>query len=94
VLADHVGSTIVLDTCTLSATSPNGRPGDPSCQYLMLLAGHARAQSEVWAFATRLEKTGLFGSVRLLGTREGPFMDSRAVEFHMECGFSAKGATP
>lgn len=90
-LAEQLGANVVLENCTLNAMNPAGRPGDPAATHVLLLTGHARQQSEVWAYATRLEKTGLFASVRLLNTADRPFMDARAVEFHMECRLNEKG---
>jgi hypothetical protein len=94
VLACGLGPHVCLEDCTLNVFGAAGKPGDPAATHVVTLTGRARQQSDVWAYATRLEGTRLFASVRLLGTVELPFMDGHAVQFRMECGLEAKGGTP
>ncbi len=92
-LATTLGDEVVLRTCRLEPVSGPlvGRAGaavaggeEPLVIKLELM-GIALTQQAVTQVVLRLERTGLFRSVKLIDTRREPFMAGHAVAFRAEC---------
>lgn len=102
-VSKDLGSDVVLERCFLAPLdiAGDGRPvprsGDPTAgqvlyqKYSLDLTGYARTQMGVSQFVLRLERTGLFESVRLIKTQKRKFMDDQAVSFRIVCELSGKG---
>ncbi len=91
-LAKTLGNDVMLEECAVASTADPNRPADPNAGFTLSLVGQAKDQGSVWAYAMRLEKTGLFRQVRPPQTEDKPFMESRAVEFRMQCALDGKVA--
>jgi Tfp pilus assembly protein PilN len=54
-------------------------------RFVMGVAGFGRSQTAVSQFVLRLERSGLFDSVRIVSTIREPFLDDKAIAFRLEC---------
>ncbi len=54
-------------------------------RYTLTLSGYSQTQSAVPLFVLRLERLGLFESVRLEKSRRQGFLDGLTTAFHIEC---------
>lgn len=100
-LSDQLGEEVVLNNCQLIATNKNGKEGTGHLQesssslaagmplaerrHKLELSGFGRRQSSVSQFVLRLEKIGVFDSVRLINSYRQPFLNDQAVAFSVEC---------
>ena len=97
-LADQLGDEVVLNNCQLVVLNTDGTghlqeslsssaAGMPPAgrRHKLKLSGLGRRQSSVSQFVLRLEKIGLFGSVRLINSYRQPFLNEQAVAFSVEC---------
>lgn len=53
--------------------------------FTLEIGGLGREQTDVSQFVLKLERTGLFGTVKLLETARYPFGDGQAVSFRIRC---------
>ncbi len=99
VVARQLGEDVVLSNMALTPVKAGGEPapggkvkprGDAEI-ILVEVAGMAQSQPAVSAFILRLEKTGVFDKVRLLGTQRQPFLTGSAVTFRLECTLEGRG---
>ena len=100
-LGDQLGEEVVLNKCNLVATEKDGKEAtghlqqssSPSAAHIPLaerrhmleLSGFGRRQSSVSQFLLRLEKIGVFDSVRLISSYRQPFLNDQAVAFSVQC---------
>lgn len=100
-LSDGLGAEVVLRSCELNETmissiAPKGRKGESlnagggaddnnRMAFVLDVAGLARSQTAVSQFVLRMERSGMFDSVRLVSTIREPFMNSKAVAFRLKC---------
>jgi len=80
------------------AVSTPGRQ-DPSDKkehevtFALMVTGFGRSQTAVSQFVLRLERSGLFDSVRLIDANRQPFLNGKAIAFQLECSLgSNRGA--
>ena len=102
-LSERLGDRIVLNRCqlvTLGADDKviaadargllSGRPLAAflnECRHKLTLNGFGLTQESVSQFVLRLEGTGLFDPVRLVGSSRQSFLSDEAVAFTIECHF-------
>jgi Tfp pilus assembly protein PilN len=79
-LAHTAGPTVVLHRLAIDTTGPAITAGAA-----VRLAGLTDGPAEVSAFALRLEASGLFDRVSIVGSRREPFRDRIATAFEVEC---------
>ena len=100
-LGDQLGDEVVLNNCQLAALNKNGKDSTGPLQesfsssaadtrlaeqrYKLNLSGLGRTQSSVSQFVLRLERIGVFDSVRLVNSYRQPFLSGHAVTFSVEC---------
>ena len=99
--ANELGDEIVLSNYKLFSMQPNGSevkgdlktwlealPKDTLLaerRYGIRLSGFGRSQGSVSMFVLRMEKIGIFSSVRLLSSNRQNFLNDNAVSFSIEC---------
>jgi hypothetical protein len=54
-------------------------------RYGLKLSGFGRTQTSVSQFVLRLERIGIFESVRLLNSYRQAFLNDQAIAFSLEC---------
>jgi Tfp pilus assembly protein PilN len=100
-LSDQLGEEVVLNNCQLVVTDKDGKEapghlqksfsasgaGTPLAErrHKLELSGFGRTQSSVSRFVLRLEKIGVFDSVRLINSYRQPFLNDQAVAFSVQC---------
>jgi hypothetical protein len=100
-IGDTLGEEIVLNKCQLTTLVDDQRDvvkqikEEPTTsvlssyfadrRYTLTLSGYSQTQSAVPLFVLRLERLGLFESVRLEKSRRQHFLDGLATAFHIEC---------
>ena len=100
-LADELGHDVVLNHCGLVALksderevvgSPIDRRTSPPAgvvlaqrRYGLKLSGFGRTQTSVSQFVLRLERIGIFESVRLMNSYRQAFLNDQAIAFSLEC---------
>lgn len=99
IVARQLGDDVVLDNLLLAPVKAGGEtPGRPKTRpdgdmFLVEMTGMAQSQPAVASFVLRLEKSGLFDRVRLVGTQRQAFLTGSAVTFRLECSLEGKGGS-
>ena len=94
-LSDGLGDEIVLRSCELREmriSKPGPKADTGPIAFMVNLSGFGRSQTAVSQFVLRLERSGLFNSVRLSSTDREAFGDSKAIAFRLKC--TLEGASP
>lgn len=100
-LGDQLGEEVVLNNCQLVAVNEDGKNETGHLQesssflaastslaerrHKLEISGFGKTQSSVSRFVLRLEKIGIFDSVRLINSYRQPFLNGQAVAFGVEC---------
>ncbi len=103
-LSEGLGNEMVLRSCELNevmisgperpagTTSDSDVPVPGRTAFVLHIEGFGRSQTAVSQFVLRLERSGMFDSVRLERTIREPFMETKAIAFHLKC--TLEGTTP
>jgi hypothetical protein len=108
-LSNAVDDHVVLSNCELKPITPPDHPDQPAentddsttprerplpDRYIVHLQGLGISQASVSDFVLRLEQSGLFDRVILVGTTRKDSFASPTITFELECPLSGKGGQP
>lgn len=94
-VADQLGESIVMDSCSLrhvAASGPEAQRTGPAI--LFDVSGIGRTEKDVSDFALRLETCGLFAEVKQLNASGRTFHEKKAFGFQFRCRLAAPQEEP